>query len=124
MKRLLICLIKIYQKTPINTHSKCKYIPTCSNYALTVINDFGVFKGLFLTIKSIRKSECSSFNLGLCRCSYRAGCFARTAINAGICINYILAVSLADSADGASCCACTTSDAIIRNLVCHVCHLL
>ena len=53
MKKIIIHLIKSYQKTPLNSHSKCKYIPTCSNYAIYVINDFGVFKGCFLAIKRI-----------------------------------------------------------------------
>ena len=53
MKKIIIHLIKLYQKTPLNSHSKCKYIPTCSNYAIYVINDFGVFKGCFLAIKRI-----------------------------------------------------------------------
>ena len=55
MKKILIKLIKLYQKAPLNTHSKCKYIPTCSNYAIYVINDFGAIKGIFLTMKRIVK---------------------------------------------------------------------
>ncbi len=55
VKRLLIKLIKIYQKTPLNSHYKCKYIPTCSNYAIRVINDFGALKGSILAIKRILK---------------------------------------------------------------------
>ena len=62
MKKILINLIKLYQKTPTNMHNSCKYIPTCSNYALTVINDFGVLKGLFLTIKRILR--CNPWNHG------------------------------------------------------------
>ena len=53
MKNIFIALIKLYQKTPLNSHSKCKYIPTCSNYAIMVINDFGVIKGSYLAIKRI-----------------------------------------------------------------------
>ena len=53
MKNIFIMLIKLYQKTPLNSHSKCKYIPTCSNYAIMVINDFGVIKGSYLAIKRI-----------------------------------------------------------------------
>ena len=53
VKRLLIKLIKIYQKIPFNSHYKCKYIPTCSNYAIMVINDFGAIKGSILAIKRI-----------------------------------------------------------------------
>ena len=53
MKRLLITLIKLYQKIPFNSHTKCKYIPTCSNYAIMVINDFGAVRGSRLAIKRI-----------------------------------------------------------------------
>ena len=62
MKRLLIALIKLYQKIPFNSHTKCKYIPTCSNYAITVINDFGVVKGSILAIKRIIR--CNPLNTG------------------------------------------------------------
>lgn len=53
MKRLLIALIKLYQKIPFNSHTKCKFVPSCSNYAILVINDFGLFKGTVLAIKRI-----------------------------------------------------------------------
>ncbi len=62
MKRILIKAIKLYQKLPFNSHNKCKYIPTCSNYAITVINDFGFFKGTFLAIKRILR--CNPFVKG------------------------------------------------------------
>ena len=53
MKKLFIALIKLYQKIPFSSHTKCKYIPTCSNYAIMVINDFGIFKGTILALKRI-----------------------------------------------------------------------
>ncbi len=62
MRKLLIHLIKLYQKTPISSHSKCKYFPTCSNYAIMVLNDFGTIKGSFLTIKRIIR--CNPFSKG------------------------------------------------------------
>ena len=62
IKKILIYLIKLYQQIPGNIHSKCKYIPTCSNYALQVINDFGAFKGTILSIKRIIK--CNPFSKG------------------------------------------------------------
>lgn len=55
MKNFLISLIKLYQKTPLNTHSLCKYYPTCSNYGIEAIDRFGAIKGSFLTIKRILK---------------------------------------------------------------------
>lgn len=62
MKKTLIKLIKAYQKTPISSHSKCKYIPTCSEYGIIAIERFGAFKGSILTIKRIFK--CNPFSKG------------------------------------------------------------
>lgn len=62
VKRFVIYLIELYQKTPTKMHNSCKFIPTCSNYALSVINDFGVFRGGILTIKRILK--CNPINKG------------------------------------------------------------
>lgn len=53
MKKVLIMLIKYYQKIPGNFHNYCRYIPTCSEYAIISIERFGVFKGGFLAIKRI-----------------------------------------------------------------------
>ncbi len=55
MKKILIKMIKWYQKTSFSSHSNCKYIPTCSNYALDVIESHGAFRGSLLTIKRIIK---------------------------------------------------------------------
>ena len=55
MKYVLICLIKIYQKIPGPWHSCCKHQPTCSNYAIGVLMEFGFFKGSYLMIKRIFK---------------------------------------------------------------------
>ena len=53
MKKILISIIKIYQKIPLSSHNKCRYIPTCSNYAIESINTYGSIKGSFLAIKRI-----------------------------------------------------------------------
>ena len=62
MKRIIIYLIKLYQRIPGPWHNYCKHQPTCSNYAIGVLNEFGLFKGLFLTIKRILK--CNPFSKG------------------------------------------------------------
>ena len=62
MKEFIVKLIKIYQKLPFKSHNSCKYIPTCSNYAITVLEDFGLIKGSFLTIKRLIK--CNPFSKG------------------------------------------------------------
>ena len=55
MKNLLISLINLYQKIPFNSHYKCKFQPTCSNYAIEAIERYGAFKGVKLTIKRIAR---------------------------------------------------------------------
>ena len=62
MKKIVIFLIKKYQKIPGKWHHYCKYQPTCSNYAITVLEDFGLIKGSFLTIKRLIK--CNPFSKG------------------------------------------------------------
>ncbi len=53
MKKLLISIIKLYKKIPFSSHKQCRYIPTCSNYAIESINTYGSIKGSFLAIKRI-----------------------------------------------------------------------
>lgn len=53
MKKILISMIKIYQKIPGNWHNNCRYVPSCSNYALEAINVYGSIKGSILAFKRI-----------------------------------------------------------------------
>lgn len=62
MTSLVIKIIKWYQKIPLSSHQKCKYLPTCSNYAIGVFTEFGFFKGMYLTIKRILK--CNPWSKG------------------------------------------------------------
>ena len=55
VKKILIGLIKIYQKIPGPWHNYCRHIPTCSNYMIEALEEHGVIKGLFLGIKRILK---------------------------------------------------------------------
>ena len=53
MRYISIKLIEFYQKLPLNTHNKCRFYPTCSNYAIEALEKYGFFKGWFLAIKRI-----------------------------------------------------------------------
>ena len=53
MKHILIKIIKLYQKIPFRSHFYCKFIPTCSNYAIEAIEEYGSIKGSYLSIKRI-----------------------------------------------------------------------
>lgn len=52
-----IALIKLYQWiiSPM-LGPKCRFTPTCSQYAIEALKKHGVFKGLWLTVK--RLSRC------------------------------------------------------------------
>ena len=47
---------------PFASHSKCKYYPTCSNYAKEAIENYGSIKGTYLAVKRILK--CNPFSKG------------------------------------------------------------
>ena len=54
MKRLFILLIKFYKKfiSPgLNSH--CIYTPTCSEYTMEAIEEYGAIKGSYMGIKRI-----------------------------------------------------------------------
>ncbi len=53
MKNILIKIVKLYQKTPLHSHSYCRYTPTCSSYMIDALNEYGAIKGSFLGIKRI-----------------------------------------------------------------------
>jgi len=60
MKKLLISIIKFYQKVPLPTHKHCRFTPTCSEYAIEAIEEYGSLKGTFMSIKRILR--CNPFN--------------------------------------------------------------
>ncbi len=53
MKKILIGVIKVYQKIPGPWHKACRHIPTCSNYAIEAIDTYGSFKGGLMAIRRI-----------------------------------------------------------------------
>lgn len=51
MKKILVFLIKLYQKhVSSNTPRHCRFSPTCSQYAVEAINEWGAFRGFFLAL--------------------------------------------------------------------------
>jgi len=51
---ILIKLIKSYKFliSPLLGNS-CRYLPTCSEYSIDALKEYGFFKGLFMSIKRI-----------------------------------------------------------------------
>lgn len=54
MKKVLIALIKFYQKyiSP-GLGKNCIYTPTCSSYTIEAIENYGAIKGSFMGLKRI-----------------------------------------------------------------------
>lgn len=63
MKKLLIKLVRLYQEyiSPLRP-ACCRYIPTCSQYAIEALEKYGALKGSWLALK--RFSRCHPFHLG------------------------------------------------------------
>ncbi|MDA3130129.1 membrane protein insertion efficiency factor YidD [Aliibacillus thermotolerans] len=63
MKGIFLALIRFYRQwiSPL-TPPTCRFYPTCSQYGLEAIERFGVWKGLWLTVKRIVK--CHPFHPG------------------------------------------------------------
>ncbi len=63
MKKLLIYIIRLYQKyISSNTPSTCRFYPTCSTYSIQALEKYGAVKGTYLSIKRILK--CHPFHPG------------------------------------------------------------
>ena len=60
-KRVLLKLIRFYQRaiSPFFP-PRCRFTPTCSQYALEAIEKYGAVKGGWLTVK--RLARCNPFN--------------------------------------------------------------
>lgn len=64
MKKILIGAIKFYRKylSGLKKNNHCRYIPTCSQYAIEAIEKYGPLKGTFLSCKRILR--CNPFSKG------------------------------------------------------------
>lgn len=63
MKKILIMLVKFYRSkiSPLRKPC-CRFVPTCSQYALEALEKYGAAKGSWLAIKRI--SKCHPFHKG------------------------------------------------------------
>jgi uncharacterized protein len=71
IKKILLFLIRLYQRTLSPDHGimrhfrrfgACRFRPTCSEYAISAIEKYGTFKGLWLASQRILR--CNPFNPG------------------------------------------------------------
>lgn len=64
MKKILIGAIRFYRKylSGLKKNNHCRYIPTCSQYAIEAIEKYGPLKGTYLSCKRILR--CNPFSKG------------------------------------------------------------
>ena len=66
MSQIMINIIKFYKKHISifleKNGVKCKFYPTCSEYAIQALEKYGFLKGMFLAIKRFLK--CNPFSKG------------------------------------------------------------
>lgn len=62
-KKILILFIKVYRLllSPL-LGPRCRFYPSCSEYAETALQTHGIFKGIFLALR--RLLRCHPFNPG------------------------------------------------------------
>ncbi|MGL5330056.1 MAG: membrane protein insertion efficiency factor YidD [Peptostreptococcaceae bacterium] len=63
LSKLCIYLVELYRKyiSPM-IGPTCRFYPTCSQYSIEAFKKYGLFKGMYLTIKRILK--CHPFHPG------------------------------------------------------------
>jgi uncharacterized protein len=63
VKRLMIFMIKVYKKiiAPF-VPASCRYLPTCSEYAVQAIEKYGAARGGWMAVKRI--GRCHPFAAG------------------------------------------------------------
>ena len=61
---ILIGIIKFYKKfiSPMKRTPSCRYIPSCSQYALEALQKYGPLKGSYLAVRRILR--CNDFHEG------------------------------------------------------------
>ena len=64
MKHLCIALVKLYRKfiSPLKRRGCCRFVPTCSQYAIEAFEKRGFFVGLILTV--FRILRCNPYCVG------------------------------------------------------------
>ena len=54
MKKLFLLLIRFYQRcVSPGLPARCRFLPTCSQYAIEALKKHGPFRGLYLTIRRL-----------------------------------------------------------------------
>jgi len=66
LKKILIAIVRFYQRniSPYKGGATCRFVPTCSEYALEALEKYGALKGSLLAIRRILR--CHPLSKGGC----------------------------------------------------------
>lgn len=62
LARLLLGLLSLYRATAAMRTPRCRFLPTCSTYAVEAVRTHGAFRGSWLAAR--RVGRCHPWNLG------------------------------------------------------------
>jgi len=64
MKAVFLALIRFYRRylSPRKGKASCRYVPTCSQYAVTAVERYGAWKGGWMALRRILR--CNPFSRG------------------------------------------------------------
>ncbi len=54
MKKIILKSLVFYKKY-LSRGNHCRFVPSCSEYSYQAVDKYGVFKGLFLSLKRIMR---------------------------------------------------------------------
>jgi len=60
--KIIVVVIRFYQKISFFSPRVCRFYPTCSEYTVQSLQKYGIVKGTFLAMKRLLK--CHPFHLG------------------------------------------------------------
>lgn len=53
LEKVFVMLVKCYRVVFSWKHPSCRYIPTCSTYAIEAVTKYGICRGVLLSLKRI-----------------------------------------------------------------------
>jgi uncharacterized protein len=62
LARLLLGLVALYRATAVLRTPRCRFLPTCSSYAVEALRTHGALRGTWLAVRRI--GRCHPWNLG------------------------------------------------------------
>lgn len=60
--RILIWMIRLYQRVTVNAPPTCRFLPSCSEYSREAVSRYGFLRGGWMAVRRI--ARCNPFSRG------------------------------------------------------------